>query len=108
MRVGVHTLLRVSLAALGTAALLFASLPTAYAQQVEAARSKEITPDQAQRLASIIITLKDVVKPQVRTQAESKPMAHSTSQALVVTVLWRQAGTSHQVEFITQERAIYL
>ena len=68
----VHTSLRLSLAALGTAALSIASLPTAYADQAEVARSKEITPDQARRLAWMSVSLKDIVKPQVGVQAQTQ------------------------------------
>ena len=68
----VQTSLRLSLAALGTAALSIATVPTAYADQAEVARSKEITPDQARRLALMSVSLKDIVKPQVGVQAQTQ------------------------------------
>lgn len=67
-----HTSLQLSLAALGTAALSIASLPSAYADQAEVARSKEITPDQAERLTLIGATLKDIVKPKVGIQGQTR------------------------------------
>ena len=71
-RLVVHTPLRLSLAALGSAALSIASVPNAYAEQAEVARSKEITPDQARRLALMSVSLKDIVKPQVGGQAQTQ------------------------------------
>ena len=64
--------IRLGLSLTGAAALSIASVPTAYAEQAEVARSKEITPDQARRLALMSVSLKDIVKPQVGVQAQTQ------------------------------------
>ena len=54
------------------AALSIAALAPAFADDVNVARSKEITPAQARRLALMSIQLKDIVKPQVGVQAQTQ------------------------------------